>query len=80
MIHVTIALVPHGHEEGRKTISELFIANVGNQEDGKTQYHIWIKDPRFPANPKKPNAKCRHVRSHGINKLVAIAFESLDDA
>lgn len=78
MLHVKIDLVPFGHEDNRKQISEIFIANVGVNGDGSVNYYVWKKDPRFPANPRKPDAKCKHKREDGCDILVMKAIEELN--
>jgi hypothetical protein len=77
MIHVKCDLLPLGHEEGKKQISELFIANVGCDAKGFTSYRVWLNDPRLPANPKNPDAVCKHKRSDGCLILVMKAIKAL---
>lgn len=76
MIHVKIDLVPFGQEEGRKTISDLFICNEGDGGGGWHMYGVYKKDPRFK---RESLATVPHRREEGCDKLVALALTALTD-
>lgn len=90
MLHVKIDIVPHGVEEGRDTMLELFIGNDGTGPPDIGNYDVYISDPRgkpYPRNERdgwigRIERHPRHGIHRGRNELVqkALQLHALNEA
>lgn len=82
MLKITIEVIPYGQYEGRYTIDEIFIANMGGDQF-KANYDVWFKkDPAGLARNERPtpevsvkgfkrNLGARELLRQSLNKAYA---------
>jgi hypothetical protein len=84
MLKIIIELYPKGSEKGKKTLSEIFIANTGVKEEEETVYKYsgWFKKDKFPYEEESNNfidfgGKALHNRKENVYSLLIKIFKQL---